>query len=123
MSVTKAPRMLLAAALAVAAISSAQAESAGDIYAKKTIRMIVTYEPGGSYDIYARLVASHMGRHLPNNPSIVPQYMPGAGGLTGTLHFNERAARDGTEIAVLPRDIAINQMLRPDQARYDARRF
>jgi tripartite-type tricarboxylate transporter receptor subunit TctC len=49
--------------------------------------------------------------------------MPGAGGLIGTLHLHENAAKDGTEIAILPRDIAVNQMLRPEKARYDARRF
>jgi len=51
------------------------------------------------------------------------QYMPGAGGLLGTLYLSDKAARDGSELAILPRDIAINQMLRPDTAKYDARRF
>ncbi len=49
--------------------------------------------------------------------------MPGAGGLVGILHFAEKAAQDGTEIAILPRDVAINQRLRPETAKYDARRF
>jgi tripartite-type tricarboxylate transporter receptor subunit TctC len=51
------------------------------------------------------------------------QYHPGAGGLVGILHFAEKAAQDGTEIAILPRDVAINQRLRPETAKYDARRF
>jgi tripartite-type tricarboxylate transporter receptor subunit TctC len=54
---------------------------------------------------------------------MVVQYVPGAGGLVGVLHLAEKAAQDGTEIAILPRDLAINQRLRPDTARYDARRF
>ena len=100
-----------------------RAQGASDFYNQKAIKFVVTYEPGGSYDIYARLVANHMAKHIPGSPTITVQYMPGAGGLLGTLHLYEKAARDGTEIAILPRDIAINQMLRPDQARYDARTF
>jgi tripartite-type tricarboxylate transporter receptor subunit TctC len=111
----------LCAALAWPERSAAQ--SGGEFFAQKTIRLVVTYEPGGSYDIYARLVAAHMGKHIPGNPSLNVHYMPGAGGLIGILHLHEKAARDGTEIAILPRDLAINQMLRPEQARYDARRF
>src|SRR3979409_2747092 len=49
--------------------------------------------------------------------------MPGAGGLLGTLYFYDKAPQDGSELAILPRDIAINQMLRPETAKYDARRF
>ncbi len=109
--------------LAMGPVGQAAAQGKPDFYSQKTIKFVVTYEPGGSYDIYARLVATHMGRHIPGNPAVNVQYMPGAGGLIGTLHLHDNAARDGTEIAILPRDIAINQMLRPDKARYDARRF
>jgi tripartite-type tricarboxylate transporter receptor subunit TctC len=101
----------------------AWSQDAGGFYKQKTIKFVVTYAPGGSYDIYARLVAAHMGKHIPGNPTLNVQYMPGAGGLNGTLHLFNNAAQDGTEIAILPRDIAINQMLRPDRARYDARKF
>jgi tripartite-type tricarboxylate transporter receptor subunit TctC len=101
----------------------AAAAQGTDDFGQKPIRFLVTYEPGGSYDLYARLVTTHMGKYLPGKPPIVVQYMPGAGGLLGTLHLYEKSPQDGTEIAILPRDIAINQMLRPETARYDARRF
>src|SRR5262245_8494526 len=101
----------------------ASAQAAPDFFQQKTIRFIVTYEPGGSYDLYARLLTAHLGRHIPGNPALVVQYMPGAGGLLGILHLHEKAAPAGTEIAILPRDLAINQRLRPETARYDARRF
>jgi tripartite-type tricarboxylate transporter receptor subunit TctC len=107
--------------LLLAFTAQPRAQDAG--FTPKTIKLVVTYEPGGSYDIYARLIAEHMGRHLPGNPSITVQYMPGAGGLIGILHLHDNAVRDGSEIAILPRDLAINQMLRPETARYDARRF
>src|SRR5262245_21306822 len=101
----------------------ASAQAVPDFFQQKTIRFTVTYEPGGSYDLYARLLSAHLGRHIPGNPALVVQYMPGAGGLLGILHLHEKAAQDGTEIAILPRDLAINQRLRPETARYDARRF
>jgi len=120
-------RLLSRAALAVCAtwayagVSSAQ--SAPEFFAGKTIKFTITYEPGGSYDLYARLAASHMSKHIPGHPAMVNQYMPGAGGLVGILHLNEKAPQDGTEIAILPRDVAINQMLRPETAKYDARKL
>jgi tripartite-type tricarboxylate transporter receptor subunit TctC len=101
----------------------APAQTAAEFFSHKTVRFTITYEPGGSYDLYARLAATHLPRHLPGRPAMVVQYMPGAGGLLGTLQVYEKAAQDGSELAILPRDIAINQMLRPESARYDARRF
>jgi tripartite-type tricarboxylate transporter receptor subunit TctC len=99
------------------------AQGTDDFYSNKTIRFVVPYAPGGSYDIYARLVTAHLGKHIPGNPTITVHHMPGAGGLIGTLHMYGKAAQDGTELAILPRDIAINQMLRPEKAPYDARNF
>src|SRR5438067_2006836 len=93
------------------------ADNSSDFYRQKTIRFIVTYEPGGSYDLYARLSAAHLGRHIPGNPAILVQYMPGAGGLIGILHLFEKAPADGSEIAILPRDLAINQRIHPETAR------
>lgn len=112
---------ILASFIAVAAPQGAPAQDAAD--GQKQIKFLVTYEPGGSYDLYARLVTTFMPKHLPGNPSMIVQYMAGAGGLIGTLHLYEKSPQDGSEIAILPRDIAINQMLRPESARYDARKF
>jgi tripartite-type tricarboxylate transporter receptor subunit TctC len=109
--------------LGTGTVDPVRSQEADNFFRQKTIKFVVTYAPGGSYDIYARLVSVHLGKHIPGNPAINVQYMPGAGGLNGTLHLFENAARDGTEIAILPRDIAINQMLRPERARYDARAF
>jgi tripartite-type tricarboxylate transporter receptor subunit TctC len=114
---------LLAGACVVGCVDFSLAESAAGYFAQKTIRFTITYEPGGSYDLYARLATAHLGRYIPGNPAMVVQYMPGAGGLVGILHLHDKAPQDGTEIAILPRDLAINQRLRPDTAKYDARRF
>src|SRR5271156_6279414 len=124
---TGASRLLLAAALAVGAgfcaAVCAQAQPAEEFFKGKTLRFTVVYEPGGTYDLYSRLLIAHFSKHIPGNPTIVIQYMPGAGGMDGTVNLYEKAARDGTQLGMLPRDIAINQMLHPEEARYDAKRF
>ena len=114
---------LLAACIGFASIVLAQAQSAEEFFKGKTLRFTVVYEPGGTYDLYSRLLITHLPKHIPGNPTIVIQYMPGAGGMVGTVNLYEKAARDGTQLGMLPRDIAVNQMLHPDNARYDAERF
>lgn len=104
-------------------IGRADAQPADRFYAGKTLHFIVTYQPGGTYDLYSRLFATHASKHIPGNPTVVVEYMPGAGGMTGTVYLYEQAVRDGTVIGMAPRDLAVNQMLHPDAARYDARRF
>ncbi len=114
---------LFAAWVGFAASATAQAQSAEDFFKGKSLRFTVVYEPGGTYDLYSRLLITHLPKHVPGNPTIVIQYMPGAGGMVGTVNLYEKAARDGTQLGMLPRDIAVNQMLHPDNARYDAKRF
>ncbi len=101
----------------------AKAQPAEEFFKGKSLRFTVVYSPGGTYDLYSRLFIIHLAKHIPGNPPVTIQYMPGAGGLVGTDNLYEKAARDGTQLGMLPRDIAINQMLHPKDARYDARRF
>ena len=120
-------RRLVVTGLAIAALAgfaaAAYAQSPQEFFSGKTLRFTVTYEPGGTYDLYSRLLIAHLSKHIPGNPTIVVQYMPGAGGMTGTVNLFEKAARDGTQLGMLPRDIAVSQMLHPQAARYDAKRF
>ena len=120
-------RHCIAALLAVMAgvifAAVARAQTAEEFFKGKTLRFTVVYEPGGTYDLYSRLVIVHLPKHIPGNPAIIVQYMPGAGGMVGTVNLFEKAPRDGTQLGMLPRDIAVNQMLHPDAARYDAKRF
>jgi tripartite-type tricarboxylate transporter receptor subunit TctC len=104
-------------------LSSIPAHSADDFFQGKSLRFTVVYDPGGTYDLYSRLIIAHLSRHIPGHPAIVIQYMPGAGGMNGTLYLYGRAEQDGTQLGMLPRDIAVNQMLHPEASRYDARRF
>jgi tripartite-type tricarboxylate transporter receptor subunit TctC len=115
--------LLLAVSFGFVQTACAQAQPAEEFFRGKTLRFTVVYEPGGTYDLYSRLLIMHLPKHIPGNPAIAMQYMPGAGGMVGTVNLYEKAARDGTQLGMLPRDIAVNQMLHPDAARYDAKRF
>src|SRR5262249_62364240 len=75
-------RIVLAlSALAIGAAPRAQAQSVADFFHGKTINLSIGYTSGGGYDLNARVLAKHMGRHIPGNPTVVPQNMPGAGRL------------------------------------------
>ena len=90
---------------------------------RPAINWIVSYGPGGSYGLYAQLAARHIGKHLPGNPNIVVQFMPGAGGILATNHLYTAAPKDGSTIATVTKDLALEQALRPSESRYDARQF
>ena len=74
----------------------ASAQTPEQFYKGKSIDMIIGYPPAGSNDVYARLVARHLGKHIPGNPSIVPKNMPGAGSFLALAHVYNIAAKDGT---------------------------
>jgi tripartite-type tricarboxylate transporter receptor subunit TctC len=101
----------------------ALAEPIADFYKGKTITFITVYSPGGSYDLYGRLVAAHLSRFIPGNPRIVIQYLPGAGGLNGALRLANQSPKDGTEIGMPDRGIAVNQVLSAAGVPLDASKF
>src|SRR5687768_4999766 len=68
-------------------------------YKGKTIRLIEAYSAGGGYDTYARLIARHLGKHIPGNPTLAVENMTGAGGLIAVNHLYHRAEPDGLTIA------------------------
>src|SRR5258708_31551150 len=94
---------VLCAALAVSAAdgwrSAAAADAIADFYSGKTVQVLIGFSPGGGYDIYARTLARFMGRHIPGNPRLVPQNMPGAGSLKAANYLYNVAAKDGTALA------------------------
>ena len=85
--------------LALAAGLTPAPALAADSYAGKTIELIVGAPPGGGYDIYARAVARHFGRHLPGEPTVVVKNMPGAGSAKAAQYISTIAPKDGTSIA------------------------
>lgn len=117
--------MLVTVALLAAGCAAPGAVTPGDgdepLYAGETIRVIVRSSPGGGYDFYGRLLARHLGKHIPGNPRVIVINMPGAGGIVAANYLSERAARDGTEIAILARELAIGQRLGETGLDYDVR--
>jgi len=108
------------ALLAISTASYIQAQPVEDFYKSKSIRLLIGFGPGGGYDIYARTVAAHIGRHVPGNPVIVPQNMPGAGSVLVANHLANVASRDGTVIGAFASGVPSVPLLTPEQARFDA---
>src|SRR5947209_20282534 len=71
---------------------------AQDFYAGKSIQLVIGFDVGGGYDLYARTVARHWARHIPGNPTFVPQNMPGAGSRIAANWLYNAAPRDGTAV-------------------------
>jgi tripartite-type tricarboxylate transporter receptor subunit TctC len=91
----------VAVAATLSLVGSIAAEAApADFYKNNKIRVLIGTTPGAGYDLMARLLAGHMGRHIPGNPGMVAENMPGAGSLTMTNYLYNRGARDGTVIGL-----------------------
>lgn len=98
------------ALLALVPVLVTRAHAQADFYAGKSISLLIGTTAGGGYDAYARLLARHMGKHIPGNPAIVPKNMPGAGGLTLANSFYARAPKDGTEIATVQNGLPFEKL-------------
>jgi tripartite-type tricarboxylate transporter receptor subunit TctC len=85
-----------------------RAQSIADFYRGKTLHVLIGYGEGGGYDIYGRLFAEFLPRHLPGNPTIVPQNMPGAGSFKAVNYLAEIAPRDGTYFGSVAQTLAID---------------
>ena len=100
-------------------VSVATVQSASDFYAGKQITLIVGASTGGGYDTQARLVARHFGKHVPGNPIIVVQNMPGAGSLAATNYIYNVAPNDGSTIALVQRTMLLIKNWNPQSIRFD----
>ncbi len=120
-------RRSTAAAIAVLALSmsgaaNAQTDTVAEFYKGKTVNILVGYEAGGGYDLYARIIAQYLGKHIPGNPAVIVQNMPGAGGLRAARNLVTVAAKDGTVLGMLAQTLPFDTLLgyTPD---VDAGRF
>src|SRR5437763_1902601 len=114
------PIVLLMAAIAGTPVSAAaQAPS----LAGKNVSMIIGFGPGGGYDLWGRIVARHIGRHLPGNPNVVPQNMPGAGSYNATNTIYNISPKDGTVMGIIARDAALGPITGATGARFDPTRI
>jgi len=101
----------------------AAADPVEDFYRGKTVTFTVVYGAGGTYDLYSRLVAQYMPAFIPGKPTMIVKYMPGAGGLTGSHYLYGKAARDGSEVGMVPREVVVQQIMRPEQVKLDSSKF
>jgi tripartite-type tricarboxylate transporter receptor subunit TctC len=111
------------AASSAALLAAAPAAAVDSFYAGKQIRLIVSTEAGGAYDTYARLLAQVLRDHIPGNPAIIVQNMPGAGGLKAANYIYNSAPRDGTVIAGTHSSIPTGPLTAPAAALYDVNRL
>jgi tripartite-type tricarboxylate transporter receptor subunit TctC len=90
---------------------AADANAVANFYKGKTIQVLVGFGPGGGYDLYARTLARYMGKHIPGNPTMVPQNMPGAGGVKAMNYLYNVARKDGTVIGTFARGLVVEPLL------------
>ena len=102
---------------------AAQAETPAEFYKGKTLSVIVGFAPGGGYDLYARLLARHIGKHVPGQPQAIVQNMVGAGSVRASNHVYAVAPKDGTVIAAVNQNMAMFSLLGGKSAQFDAAKF
>jgi tripartite-type tricarboxylate transporter receptor subunit TctC len=116
----------IAAAAAVLALAGAPAlaDAVADFFKGKVVNLVVGYGSGGGYDVYGRLVAAHLGKYIPGNPTVVVQNMPGAGSLRSVNYLYNTAPKDGTTIATFARDMPLLGLIGNNpNVRFDPRKF
>ena len=115
----KVARLIFAISLIV---SSQPAVNAQD-YKDKTLTIIVGYSPGGSFDLYARVLARYIGRYLPGNPTRIVENMTGAGGMIAANHLYNRVKPDGLTIGAWASPLVLQHIMGNEAAQFDGRRF
>jgi tripartite-type tricarboxylate transporter receptor subunit TctC len=108
--------------VALGAPAQAQ-EAVADFYKGKQIRIIAASAAGGGFDLYARYLSRHLGKHVPGNPTIIVQNMPGAGGLAAANHVYTRASKDGLTLGALQGPVTYAQVGKSPNVQFDMRAF
>ncbi len=115
--------LLLAAPYATSHAAAQSPGSVASFYQDKKVRMLVGYGVGTGNDLYMRLLARHIGKHIPGRPTILPENMPGAGSMVMMNYLYNVAPRDGTVLGVPSRNLAVEPLIGNEQARYQALSF
>ena len=92
-------------------VSPLAADPVADFYAGKQMRFIIRTPPGGDYDQLSRLLARHIGKHIPGRPNVTPQNMPGGGGIVAANFIGQVAPRDGTFLTMVSQGLPVDQAL------------
>src|SRR5262245_44045551 len=120
------PRRQIAACLVAAllVVPQAGAQSVEEFYKGKSLTLVVGNGPGGGFDVFGRLLARHIGRYVPGNPSVIVQNMPGAGSLVAANYLYNLAPKDGTTFGLIARNMPLLGLLGNNpNVRFDPRKF
>jgi tripartite-type tricarboxylate transporter receptor subunit TctC len=116
--------LALAARLSGTAVAPAAADPVADFYSGRTVQVLIGFSPGGGYDLYGRTLARYIGRHIPGNPKLVPQNMPGAGSLKVVNYLYGIAPKDGTALAHFAPGVMFEPLLgHGDGVQFEATKF
>jgi tripartite-type tricarboxylate transporter receptor subunit TctC len=117
------PRLVLALSAVLLVATPADAQPVADFYRGKTIQLLIGFSAGGNYDLSSRILARHIGRHIPGNPNVVPQNMTGAGSLRLANFLYNVAPKDGTTFGMVGRGISLEPLLGTQASKFDSRRY
>ena len=112
-----------ALAVAIAASLTTAPAAAQDFYKGKTLTIVAGFTPGGGFDLNARLLARHIGRHIAGNPDVIVQNMPGAASLKSVLYLDTAAPRDGTVMGTFNFGQIGDSRMAPEKVKVDFRKF
>jgi len=112
-----------AALFAALPASMAYAQGPAEFYRGKTIELYINVSVGGGYDLYARMLARHLGKHIPGHPTILPKNMEGGGGMRLANWLYNVGPKDGTALGAVARAMAFEPLLGNKGAQYDGTRF
>lgn len=107
------------AALTALGCGTALADSVADFYKDKTVTLLLPAGAGGGYDLYGRTIAKYLGRHIPGNPNIIMNYLPGSGGLLAAKKMALAAPRDGSFIGIPLASVVVAQLIRPKRVKFN----
>jgi tripartite-type tricarboxylate transporter receptor subunit TctC len=110
-------------ALSILLLSGSSLQAQAPFYAGKTIRIVVGYTPGGTNDLWARVIAQHMGKYIPGNPTFIVQNMPGAGSLVAANHVYGVAKPDGLTLGLIAPALYFNQLVGRKEVQFDWSKF
>jgi tripartite-type tricarboxylate transporter receptor subunit TctC len=104
-------------------LAAARADDVADFYRGRTLSLVAGFNVGGGADAYARVIARHLGAHIPGNPSVVVKNMQGAGSVLAANHVFNVSPKDGSEIGLFAGNIVVDPVIGGVPAKYDARAF
>jgi tripartite-type tricarboxylate transporter receptor subunit TctC len=116
-------RIVCALLLSIAFFDTGRADDAAEFYSGRNLNLIAGFNVGGGADLYARIIARHLGKHLAGYPNVIVHNMPGAGSMAAANHIFNVSPRDGSEIGLFAGNIAVDPIIGGVPSQYDARKF